>query len=104
MRFFLRYIFKYNVFAYICFLVALAINILMFVAKVPYIFYLIISPATIFGIYQFIRMIFSFNRKYRFYKLAKKMQDDGKEFPLEWRNDPCYMIILDDVKKDYNIK
>lgn len=100
MRFFLRYIFKYNVFGYLCITIVILSNILLYVSKSPYFMYIIISPATLFGIYQFLRIAFSYKRKLRFYNLSLKVCLDRKEIPIEWKNDPCYAIILHDAILD----
>lgn len=104
MRFFLRYIFKYNMFGYISVLSIIASFLFLFISSSPLIVYIIISPIFLFGIYFFIRTILSYKKKKRFYNVVIYSLKRNKNIPQSWYSDPCYSMIINDAKKDYNIK
>ena len=47
-------------------------------------------------------MAISYKRKKRFYDVIKIMVQRGQKIPESWFDDPCYLIIIKDVEKDFS--
>ena len=63
--------------------------------------YMFITPFNIFALYHVIYMAISYKRKKRFYDVIKIMVQRGQKIPESWFDDPCYLIIIKEVEKEF---
>ena len=102
MKFLLKYIFKYNLFLYLIVLYCIVFNTLLILGGGETWMYMFITPFNIFALYHVIYMAISYKRKKRFYDVIKIMVQRGQKIPESWFDDPCYLIIIKDVEKDFS--
>lgn len=101
MKFLLKYIFKYNLFLYLIVLYCVVFNTILILGDSQPWMYMIITPFNMFALYHVIYMTISYKRKKRFYDVIKVMVQRGQKIPEGWFDDPCYLIIIKDVEKEF---
>ena len=102
MKFLLKYLFKYNLFLYLIILYCIFFNVILILGNSQPWMYVAIIPFNMFALYHVIYMAISYKRKKRFYEVIKIMVQRGQKIPENWFDDPCYVIIIKDVEKEFS--